>query len=485
MYFENTTPEAVGVSSAKILSFLKELERRRIPMHSLIIAKGNKIITEAYWKPFDASFQHRMYSQTKSFVGIAIGELAAEGKLSLDDRIVDYFPDKLPPVVHPWLQAQTIRHMLNMQTAQQCVNWFGLGVEDRVKYYFASPIDRYPGTTYRYDSTGSFVLGALIERLTGKTFLEYLQEKCLNEIGFSKDARCLYCPGGNAWSDSSLLCTTRDMLAFGRLLANGGEWNGKQLLNRENVTEATFSRVKRSSFDSLHVSNYGYGHQIWGDRNEGFGFHGMHGQYTFYDPKSDLLFSCTAAFAAGDDLSADLLSSGFFQLSDDDPDLSEDRSEELAEYISRLAFVTCAGASASSLESKIAGKTFVPCANPMGIREFRLEFSDDHGLFHYVNDQGEKSIRFGRCSNVAQLFPQTGYSKDIGGMPAEGHRYRCLASGAWKEETKLSILVTIADDYIGLLQITVSFHGGHVVVEMQKSAEDFLNEYEGCMTAPM
>jgi len=483
MFFVNTSPEQAGVSSARVLQLLKELESRRMPMHSLILARGNQIITEAYWKPFDREFLHRMYSQTKSYVGIAIGELAAEGKLSLDDKIVDYFPDKLPPVVHPWLKAQTIRHMLTMQTAMKCENWFGKGVTDRLKFYFASAVDRYPGTTFRYDSTGTFVLGALIERLTGKTFLDYLREKCLDEIGFSKEAHCLYCPGGEAWSDSSLLCSSRDMLAFGRLLANGGSWNGKQLLNAENVAAATKRQVENRSFGVLPYKGYGYGHQIWIGPNGGFGFHGMHGQFTFYDPKTDLLFVCTASYCMGDSLSGDVLSSAFYRLAATVGEPVEDRSAELAAYVGGLEFLAEDGAPSSGWEQEIAGKTFVAGENPMGITEFRLEFAENYGEFHYVNAQGAKCIRFGRCRNEEQYFPQTGYSKKIGGVREEGHRYRCLASGAWKEEKKLAILVTAADEYIGLLDIKVSFADGHAVVEMQSSAEDFFLEYAGCLTA--
>lgn len=196
MNFENTTPESVNISSAKVLKYIKRLEALNFPIHSLIMARGNKIFSEYYWKPFNKDYCHRMYSQTKSFVGIAVGELAKEGKLSLDDKIIDYFPDKLPEKISPNLAAQTIRHMLTMHTSIMANSWFTPECTDRVKFYFSQKAERYPGTTFFYDSTGSFILGALIERVTGKTFLEYLREKCLDEIGFSKEAHHLYCPGG-------------------------------------------------------------------------------------------------------------------------------------------------------------------------------------------------------------------------------------------------------------------------------------------------
>lgn len=116
MYFESITPESVGIKSGQILKLLKAYEQSGIAMHSVLMARGNKLFCEAYWAPFTKGTQHRMYSQTKSYVGIAVAQLAAEGKINLDDKIIDYFPEKLPQMVHPYLAAQTVRNMLNMET---------------------------------------------------------------------------------------------------------------------------------------------------------------------------------------------------------------------------------------------------------------------------------------------------------------------------------------------------------------------------------
>jgi hypothetical protein len=93
--FEITTPESIGVSSKQVLRFYKKLEQRRMTVHSILMMRGDKIFTEAYWKPFNQDFCHRMYSVTKSFVGVAIGILEQEGKIKLTDKIADYFRDKI------------------------------------------------------------------------------------------------------------------------------------------------------------------------------------------------------------------------------------------------------------------------------------------------------------------------------------------------------------------------------------------------------
>ena len=100
------TPAQCGVRNSDLQKLLNRFDKRGINTHSILMARGGKLFFERYWAPFTAETPHRMYSVTKSFVSVAIGQLWAEGKLSLDDPICRYFPDKLPENVHPWLQQQ-------------------------------------------------------------------------------------------------------------------------------------------------------------------------------------------------------------------------------------------------------------------------------------------------------------------------------------------------------------------------------------------
>ena len=173
------------------------------------------------------------------------------------------------------------------------------------------------------------MLGALVEKVTGKTFLEYLREKCLNEIGWSENARVLTAVGGYAWGDSALLCTSLDMLKFGRLLANGGEWNGKQLLSKNVVTAATNTHIYNKTF-GMQFRKQGYGFQIWGTHDGSFAFFGMHGQFTIYHPKTDLLFVCTSGYPMEDIGQPEVLFNNYFNIIVDGA--NETTFEESAEY---------------------------------------------------------------------------------------------------------------------------------------------------------
>ncbi|MBE6786832.1 MAG: serine hydrolase [Ruminococcaceae bacterium] len=488
MYFKKATPESVGINSCEITKMINAINKHNIPLHSLLIARGDKLISENYWAPIKAQDNHRMYSQTKSYVGMAVSQLIAEGKLGLDDKIIDHFPEYLPEEVHPYLAAQTIEHMLNMHTCFTDCPWFENHDGDRVKYYFSMKPVHYPGTVYYYDSTGSFVLGALVQKITGKTFLDYLKDKALTKIGFSENSKVLTCPGGFAWGDSALLCTPMDMLLFARLLANKGEWNGEQLLDRNAVEQTIAVPCSCGGAGGYIFSGLGYGRQVWRTYEDSFSFFGMHCQFMIHNPKTDITMVCTAGCQRGSSgLAKEVIYGSFFDFIVDkakDTALPESEAyDELLALSSSLKLTTVCGNDTSIIADQINGKTFKMEENPMGVKEFTIKLDGKYGEFCYVNAQGNKTIKFGIKENVLQQFPEIGYSKDLGGVRTQDHTYLCAASACWTQDNKFKLLTQIIDEYIGTLDVIVGFNDGKAVLQMIGDAEDFLKEYNGYATS--
>lgn len=479
--FKKITPESVGIQSKVLYQYLSFLNEKGLYMHSVLIAKGNGLFCEAYWSPYSADESQRMYSITKSFVGIAICQLVTEGRLSFDDKIVDYFQDKLTKPIHPYLEAQTVRHMLIMQTCMTDNNWFDQGVKDRLLHYFEHKPSHYPGTGFYYDSSASFVLGALVERITGLSLLDYLRAVALDKIGFSENARCLKVPGGHSWADSGLLCTSMDMLKVGRLIANGGKWNGKQLLNPKAVKTALQIESDTFEFGIYDYASRGYGSFIWHSYDGSIMFCGMHGQFMIYHPKTDIIFVCTAGNPSSS--ASELIISGFLEMvvNSLQTKLQENVLEYnlLQQYIKNLEIPTAQGKQQSVYEKEINGKVFIAKENEMGIHDFRLQFYDNYCSFTYHNQQGKKTIKAGRQRNIIQQFPEYGYSKEYGSEKTQNHTYRCAASFAWVEKTKLNMIIQIIDEYLGLLFISIGYNENHAWLQMHKEGEDFLNEYHG------
>ena len=182
------TPEQEGVSSVNIKKYIDILEEHQLSTHNMIMMRGENIFFEKYWEPFGPEFLHRMYSVTKSVVSLAVGFVIQEGLLNLDDKIVDYFEEESQvPQVDENVKVQTIRNMLMMSTAKAPNGW--THGDDRVRCYFKNENpSRKPGEFFEYDTNSSFVLCALVERLTGMSLMDYMRKKLFDKIGVSKEA---------------------------------------------------------------------------------------------------------------------------------------------------------------------------------------------------------------------------------------------------------------------------------------------------------
>ena len=295
MLFDKITPEEAGIESRFVADYVSLLERRGMTTHSLLMMKGDKLFAEYYWAPFHRDFLHRMYSQTKSYVSIAIGLLIDEGKVELDAPMVSYFPDKIRRELPEYLQKQTVREMLMMETSCRPPHWFGTANPDRTDEYInESTVIRPAGSIWEYDSAGSQVLSSLVERLTGMKLIDYLRQKVFNKIGTFGTARILETPNGDSWGDSALLCTSRDMASGGRFVMNYGKWNGEQLLSERYLRDATSALADNNvdGFDGCF--RHGYGYQIWRTERNGFAFVGMGDQLTICVPEKDFVFVITS-----------------------------------------------------------------------------------------------------------------------------------------------------------------------------------------------
>lgn len=487
--FRSITPESAGVSSARVSALLDRLERRGLNMHSLLLLRGDDLFFEGYWKPFDRDFCHRMYSQTKSFVGVAIGLLEEEGRLCLDDPIVSFFPDKLDAPPHPLLARQTVRQMLTMTTVgNPRAYWFRSPDPDRVHLYLND--DRGgrmhpPGTVWEYDSAGSQVLASLVERLSGMPLLSYLRKKLFDRMGTFRTAEILQTKNNDSWGDSAMVCTPRDMASFGRLVMQYGVYNGERLMNERYLREATSPRVsnKVSGWDSYAA--HGYGYQIWCTEQGGFSFNGMGGQFTIALPDRDFLFVCTAdnqGYAQAHEVLFEALFEEIVDSMRDTP-LPENTSAyaALTARAADLHMRTADGAVTSPRAAQINDAVFRCIDNPMGWRSFSLHFGEDgQGVLRYQNEQGEKELFFGMGKTVLGLFPEDGYSDGHGGLPGPaGFRYRCGASAGWVDPDRLLLRVFIIDRYFGNLSIHFAFRDNEVCAYMVPAAEAFLEKYNG------
>ncbi|MCL1792831.1 MAG: beta-lactamase family protein [Oscillospiraceae bacterium] len=486
MVLKTNTPENLGIPSDAIQRYIEHLEQRKLCLHSFMILRRGEIAAEGYYPPFGPDTLHRMYSQSKTFVSVAIGLLMDEGKLKPTDKVADFFPEYQPADMHEFVAGMTVGDLLMMATAY---DWTTYGKDD--KNWVWTFLNREPshkgGTVFLYDTSGTVMLNGIVEKLTKKSLLDYMRPKLLDHLGFSEGAWCIERPEGGAWGGSGVICSTHDMAKFALFLQNGGKWGEKQLLSEDYVKQATSAKIDNRLSTSSPELQFGYGYQIWRTRNNGFAMVGMGSQLTVCVPDRDLIFLNTAdtqIIPHANDIILDAFWTDVYPRIAEGNEVLPENGEafkNLKNKLGNLEFLPVEGNPTSEMSRNLySGKKYALGKNRMGISEAQFVFEGGKGTMKYRNATGNHEIDFGICRYECGEFPETHYfGKKIGVPRGSGYRYK--ASGAWFDRDTLAIYLYIIDDYFGTLKINVKFDSEEngITLSMSKVAEWFLDEYDG------
>ena len=478
--FTSVSPESVGIESRRVRAFFEALENYGYDTHSIIMARGDKIFAEAYYAPYDASSLHRMYSVSKSFVSIAVGAAVDDGLISLEDRLVDLLCEYSPDETDELLSLVTVRDLLSMRTSMATdPAWWG--APDRVAAYFKQRSTQVPNTNFHYDSAGSFLLAAIIEKKTGVPFIEYMKDKFLRKLGFSEASHSLLAPGGHSHADSALMCTARDLLVFGRLVIGEGAVNGEQLVNRDFVRTAT-SKLSDCMNSGDVPTSYcdGYGYLFWTMPDGCYACVGMADQYIFFDPKNDFIFIMTSENMDMTGTTRPLLFHMIFN--DIRPYFTEPVAESPEEYARLSDFMATRtlahhkSRETSPLSRSVSGVTYAVSENPIGISSLRLDLSDTEGVLVFTNQDGENRLAFGIGYNKLGKFPGKRRMSNTASIYEDG-AYDCAASAEWTEERKLKITARVIDTFLGKVVFNIGFAEDRISVAAFRHAQRILDGY--------
>ena len=478
--FSSGTPESVGIPSSAILAFLRLLRDRRVDLHSIMMIRHGKIAVEGYFAPFNREQKHRLYSVSKSITALGIGRMVTEGKLSLDERIADHFPDLAGNNLHPWLASATVRHML-MMAGPYSGSPYGVRDNPWLVRWFRSEPDHPPGMISMYDTMCTNLLCALMERRVGKPFLEYLRP-VFDELGVSEDIWCIRMPEGYSWGGSGVMGTPLDMAKIAYLFMKEGVVNGKTLIDPGYIREAVSPLMSNHANNRDPEMMQGYGYQIWRTRNNSFSFVGMGSQLATCIADKDFILAITADTQGMDTGNADILNAFwnivYPRLSDVPLPDDKESLDAINLFFKDAKLLVVDGALNSPIASRISGKTYRMRPNPAGITDVRFEMYHGRCILHYTNERGAKIIPFGFGENIPSVFPETHYFGDQIGTPKKAG-YKMNVSGAWMNENTLYIHVRLTDDYLGSLVINATFSGNDIAILFVPSAEAIFYEYRG------
>lgn len=286
-----STPEEQGVASVGILEFVQAADRQVNTMHSFMLVRHGHVIAEGWWKPETAETPHVLWSLSKSFTSTAVGLAVEEGKLRIDDLVLKFFPDDAPADPSANLKAMRVRDLLTMSTGHQDEPRLGSD-EPWVKTFLAHPVPHKPGTHFRYNTPATYMLSAIVQKVTGQTVLEYLSPRLFEPLGIAPpkwDAS----PQGISIGGYGLFLRTEDIAKFGQLYLQKGKWNGEQLIPESWINQATSKQVSNGS-DPERDWDQGYGFQFWRCRHNAYRGDGKDGQFCIVIPELDVVVSMTA-----------------------------------------------------------------------------------------------------------------------------------------------------------------------------------------------
>lgn len=286
-----SSPEEQGVSSAAIRAFIETANQKIDTLHSVMIIRHGRVIAEGWWKPEGPDNKHVLHSLSKSFTSTAVGLAVAEGKLSIDDPVLKFFPEDAPAEPSNNLKQMRVRDLLTMSTGHQVEAKF-TGDEPWVKTFLAHPVPHKPGAHFQYNTPATYMCSAIVQKVTGQTVLDYLKPRLFDPLGI-ENPQWGTSPQGITYGGFGLHIKTEDIAKFGQLYLQQGKWNGQQLIPAAWVELATSKQVSNGS-DPSRDWDQGYGFQFWRCRHGAYRGDGAFGQFCLVLPHQDAVIAITA-----------------------------------------------------------------------------------------------------------------------------------------------------------------------------------------------
>ena len=306
-----------------IANLMDVITYKNLDLHSLMVVQNGCVVAEHYRGEGAAHRSHIMWSVSKTFTATAVGFAVEEHKLRLKDRVVSFFPDQLPVTMSRNLSRMTIRDLLTMTTGHttdptpsidtdsipsQSVDW--------VKTFFECPVEAKPGTYFLYNTLASYVLSAIVQKVTGEKVVDYLTPRLFIPLGVEKP----YwgeSPQGINKGGWGLYLKTEDMAKMGQLFLNEGLFNGQRIIPKKWIRMASSRQVssvpgnydykrviaqagspehrkeEQEKFDSNNWFQ-GYCFQMWRGCHNTYRADGMKGQLIIVIPEKKSVVVTTA-----------------------------------------------------------------------------------------------------------------------------------------------------------------------------------------------
>lgn len=447
-----SSPEEQGVSSAGIVNFVQVAERRRFKLHSLMVLRNGHVVAEGWWNPYRADLKHTLYSLSKSITATAVGLAVAENRLTVEDQVVSFFPEDLPEDPDQWLASMRVKDLLKMATghtltdAEIFAKVLG-GVNDNwVRTFFSLPITHEPGTRFQYNTMATYMLGRIVQKLSGQTLMDYLKPRLFDPLGI-EGADWEIDTQRNNVGGWGLRMRTEDIAKFGQLYLNYGVWNEQQVVSSAWIDAATQVQIVQPKLEKPKRAveqddwQQGYGYQLWGCRNGAYRADGACGQFCLVLPEQNAVIVMTAEQgdmqAVLDEVWNHLLPA--LQRTNQTTDATQ---KSFQRSLEELAILPPVGGINLPSSIPFNGKRYRIEDNPQGISQFSLSVAKTGWTMELEDKKGKHAFRGGVYEWREGLTDLSYLPLKLLPTPVPNEtETRYAASGVWKNANTFQITI--------------------------------------------
>lgn len=300
------TPAKMAKAADKYLAAVAESGQ---DLHSIMVVKDGNVVFEKWMSKGKKNEPHILNSVSKTFTSMAVGLAISEGRLSLEDKLIDIFPEHCPENPSEYLKEINVEHLLTMNCGHSTDPtrkvWDKTG-ESWVKLFMEYPVTHKPGTIYCYNSLGTYVLSAIVQKVTGEKLADYLFPRLFRPLGIN-NVSWAESPEGINTGGWGLYLKTEDLAKMGLMILQKGQFNGRQVVPAEWIEAASAAQVPcvpagMNSDEAYKMKKVaktsdwmqGYGYQMWRSRYDSFRADGANGQYILVIPEKNAVIVTTA-----------------------------------------------------------------------------------------------------------------------------------------------------------------------------------------------
>ncbi len=424
--WRTSTPEKQGIDSGELIEMMIIIQKMEAHFDSITIVRNGYLVTDAYFYPFEKGLKHIIHSCTKSITSALIGIAIDKGYIkSIDQPVIEFFPDKSFNNLDGNKRNMTVKHLLMMAPGIKCrdsykYQWDGLkqmmSSDDWVQHFLDLPMAEAPGERFEYCNGASFILGAIIQKVTEMKLRDFADQYLFDPLGIT-DVSWKENPQGINIGWGEIWLNPHDMAKFGLLFLNKGHWNGKQVVSESWVDLSTQGHIKQDLFDQYgfqwHLDNAGYYMAV------GYG-----GQYIFVIPNKNMVVVFTGIHLESDFFYANtLLKNWIIPAATSSVPLpkNSDKNQQLSSMLNEMADSNSAKPvpSLPELAIKITGKKYNFEENALSLKSLTFKFTKKSDVMH-IDWLGNRGSVYQHIVGLDDVYRLQGYGEE-----------RWARKGAW------------------------------------------------------